>query len=207
MGNKINEENLLNLPQQLHQRSNNIHTVHIAKGNLKALYLIAGDMGIREETQPWDKVTIAAQAQEGDKTHRFIFKDPTHLLFSFSPKGAANASIVRVYYQRTKRATENASSLGKSQGSTKHMHKVEKEKPEPRNTKGVHGMAKPPIYTKKGKEVVVRQQPKRIVKEMPFLCRSPFLKDYREARDRLKPSQMMLVDYAFLPPNDLHPST
>lgn len=41
----------------------------------------------------------------------------------------------------------------------------------------------------------------------PFQCRSPYLKDYREARDQLTPKQLLLVDYAFLPPDELHPST
>ncbi|KAJ8437754.1 hypothetical protein Cgig2_009469 [Carnegiea gigantea] len=84
-------------------------------------------------------------------------------------------------------------SLGKSQESPKHMHKTEKEKVVLKNAKGVHGITKPPMWNeeldnqtnKRGKEVVLRQQPKRIVKETPFQCRSPFLKDHREggARD------------------------
>ena len=137
------------------------------------------------------------------------------LKFGFSPKGATSASIVGVSYQHTYRATENAVSLGKSQGSTKHIHKADKEKLESRDTKEVHGITKPPMRKdfldnrakKKGKEGVVRQQSKRIVKEMPFLRRSPFPKYCREAEDRLKPSQMMLVDYVFLPPDELHPLT
>ncbi|KAJ8447044.1 hypothetical protein Cgig2_033613 [Carnegiea gigantea] len=58
----------------------------------------------------------------------------------------------------------------------------------------------------KVKQVVKRQQPKRMVTQVSFQCRSPYLKDYREARDRLTHQQLMLVDYAFLPPDDLHPS-
>ena len=95
------------------------------------------------------------------------------------------------------------------------MHKADKENPEPRDAKGVHDITKPLMQkdlldnraNKKGKEVVVRKQPKRLVKDMPFLCRSPFLKDYNGTGDRLKPSQMILVNYAFLPPNELHPLT
>ncbi|KAJ8425196.1 hypothetical protein Cgig2_004318 [Carnegiea gigantea] len=45
-----------------------------------------------------------------------------------------------------------------------------------------------------------------MVTQVPFQCRSPYLKDYREARDRLTHEQLMLVDYAFLPPDELHPS-
>ncbi|KAJ8443107.1 hypothetical protein Cgig2_030875 [Carnegiea gigantea] len=45
-----------------------------------------------------------------------------------------------------------------------------------------------------------------MVKQIAFQCRSPYLKDYREARDRLTPKQLMLVDYAFLPPDELYPS-
>ncbi|KAJ8451444.1 hypothetical protein Cgig2_017835 [Carnegiea gigantea] len=58
----------------------------------------------------------------------------------------------------------------------------------------------------KGKQIIKRQQPKRMVTQVPFQCRSPYLKDYREARDQLTHQQLMLVDYAFLPPDDLHPS-
>ncbi|KAJ8426751.1 hypothetical protein Cgig2_029420 [Carnegiea gigantea] len=158
---------------------------------------------------------LGISPEKGRCASRSLEITPAMLKFEFSPKGAANASIARVYYQRMYRAIEKAVSFGKSQGSTKHMHKANKEQPEPKNIKGVHGITKPSIRKdllddqaiKKGKEVVIRQQPQRIVEEMPFLCRSPFLKDYREARDRLKPSQMMLVDYASLPPDELHPST
>ena len=74
-----------------------------------------------------------------------------------------------------------------------------------RDAKGVQGTTIPPIHkdmlenqaNKKGKEVVVRQQLKRIVKEMSFLCQSPYLKDYKESRDRLKPKHMMLVGILF----------
>ena len=58
----------------------------------------------------------------------------------------------------------------------------------------------------KAKKVVKRQQPKRMVTQVPFQCRSPYLKDYREARDQLTHEQLMLVGYAFLPPDELHPS-
>ncbi|KAJ8422902.1 hypothetical protein Cgig2_026423 [Carnegiea gigantea] len=58
----------------------------------------------------------------------------------------------------------------------------------------------------KAKQAVKRQQPKRMVTQVPFQCRPPYLKDYREARDRLTHQQLMLVDYAFLPPDELHPS-
>ena len=47
--------------------------------------------------------------------------------------------------QRYLISIENAISLGKSQGSTKHMHKVDKEKPEARDAKGVRGIKKPPM--------------------------------------------------------------
>ncbi|KAJ8432382.1 hypothetical protein Cgig2_009984 [Carnegiea gigantea] len=42
-----------------------------------------------------------------------------------------------------------------------------------------------------------------MVTQVPFQCRSPYLKDYREARDQLTHQQLILVDYAFLPPDDL----
>jgi len=75
----------------------------------------------------------------------------------------------------------------------------------PQTRKGIEKAAN--IHeTIRGKQVVKRQQPKRMVTQVPFQCRSPYLKDYREARDRLTHQQLMLVDYAFMPPDDLHPS-
>ncbi|KAJ8423420.1 hypothetical protein Cgig2_032670 [Carnegiea gigantea] len=153
---------------------------------------------------------LGISLEKGRCASRSLNITPATLKFSVSHKGGANASITG----RTCQPTENADNLGKSQGSTKQMHKPEKEKPKRRNARGEHGITKQPMWkdlvdiqaNKKGKEVAVRQQPKRIVKEVPFLCRSLFLKDYREARDQLKPTQLMLVDYAFLPPDELHPS-
>ena len=86
------------------------------------------------------------------------------LKLGFSPKGTTSASIAGVSYQHTYHAIENAVSFGKSQGSTKHIRKANKEKPMPRNVKGIHGITKPPMRedllvnqaNKKGKEVVVR---------------------------------------------------
>ena len=52
--------------------------------------------------------------------------------------------------------------------------------------------------TKKGKELAIRQQPMRVTKEMPFICRSPYLKDYKRLEKKLKPAHIILVDYAFL---------
>ncbi|KAJ8445808.1 hypothetical protein Cgig2_027889 [Carnegiea gigantea] len=234
---KINKEYLLNPPQQLQQKSINVHIVHIAKENFKALYLsrmsqwrtksqqqAQGDktrqIQIQSSHPPtsWQLESMAKEKMQSKK--RMDFTPPSFNL-GISPEKVRCASCslditpTMVYYQRTCQPTENADNLGKSQGSIKQMHKVEKEKPQHRNAKGAHGITKQPMRkdlleiqaNKKGKKVVVRQLLKRIVKEMPFLCRTPFLKDYKEARNRLKRTQMMLEDYAFLSPDKFHPST
>jgi len=41
--------------------------------------------------------------------------------------------------------------------------------------------------TKKGKEVATKKQSKRFAKERTFISRSPYLRDYREAKKKLKP--------------------
>ena len=72
-------------------------------------------------------------------------------------------------------------SLAKSQESPKQMHKTEKEKAVPRNAKGGHGISKPPMRkdeldnqtNKNRKDMVLRQQSKRIVKEIPFQITIP----------------------------------
>ena len=87
--------------------------------------------------------------------------------------------------------------LGNHKEAPNTFTRQTKKKLVSRNVKGVHGITKPPMWkdlldnqeNKKGKEVVVRQQPKRIVKEMPFVCRSPHLKDHVDFRDRLEPEK------------------
>ena len=115
---------------------------------------------------------------------------PTTLQFELSPNKAPSGSITTISEQHIYQGNENAISIKKSQETTKDIHK-------PVDNQG----------KKKGKQVVLRQQSERIVKQMSFQCRLPYLKHYREATNRLNPERLMLVDYAFLPPDELHPST
>ncbi|KAJ8438091.1 LOW QUALITY PROTEIN: hypothetical protein Cgig2_019939 [Carnegiea gigantea] len=199
--NNTNKEYLVNFPQQLQLESNDVHIVHIAMKNFKKLYLsIMSSTGVNQTEQiAYPQMTLITTVQSFWNSLDFHPKD-------------ASALIARISYQHTNRGIKNAVNFGKSEESTKDIHKEDKEKAESRDTKG--GTTKPPIQKdsldnqadKKGKEVVVRQQPKRIVKEMPFVCRSPYLKDYGDFRDQLKLEKKMLVDYPFLPPDELHPS-
>ena len=51
-----------------------------------------------------------------------------------------------------------------------------------------------------------RQEPKEFTKEIPFICQSPYLRDYKQAREKLTPNQLILVDYAFLREGEEHPA-
>jgi len=55
--------------------------------------------------------------------------------------------------------------------------------------------------------VVYRQQPKRTIKELPYVCQSPYLKGYKEAREPLNSNELVEVDYVFLPVDEQHPVT
>jgi len=52
-----------------------------------------------------------------------------------------------------------------------------------------------------------RQQSKRFAKDMPFICRSLYFHDYKETREKLRPDQLILAYYAFLPEDEAHPAT
>ena len=44
------------------------------------------------------------------------------------------------------------------------------------------------------------QREKRVIKQLPFVCRSPFLRDYKNIlKDNLTHDEKIVVDYAILP--------
>ncbi|KAJ8426410.1 hypothetical protein Cgig2_032155 [Carnegiea gigantea] len=83
MGNNINKDYLLNRPQQLHQKGNNVHIVHNAKRNCKALYL---SMMSRRRTNSQQFLKHKKEIRQ----HRCAMKAPNHLhwhsIFYCSPE-------------------------------------------------------------------------------------------------------------------------
>ena len=52
------------------------------------------------------------------------------------------------------------------------------------------------------------QRERRVIKILPFICRSPYLRDHRDIiKDKLTHNEKFVVDYAFLPFDVHHPET
>ena len=49
---------------------------------------------------------------------------------------------------------------------------------------------------------------RRVIKLLPFICRSPYLRDYRDIiKDKLTHAEKVVIDYAFLSFDTEHPET
>ncbi|KAJ8434394.1 hypothetical protein Cgig2_014241 [Carnegiea gigantea] len=89
--------------------------------------------------------------------------------------------------------------------STHHIMQQEKDNGQQQVEDELHqkpkGNVKQPLQN-------VPQRKRQVIKILPFICRSPYLRDHRGIiKDKLTHSEKVVVDYAFLPFDVDHPKT